>query len=134
LPSIDTGRNILGSDHGPGTLGGVEKTEPASQLSQTNCAPSLIDHPVTHIRPPEGAGYLYQLLAIWSWTSLLWLHRLRQRTLITAGTDDPVVPLLKARILEYLIPQAELVTFDDGHLFLITSANRVAPVDRGFSR
>jgi poly(3-hydroxyalkanoate) depolymerase len=95
-------------------------------------APNLIDRHVKHIRPPDGLGYLYQLLAIGAWTSLIWLHRLRQHTLIMAGTDDPVVPLLNARILEYLIPKAELATFDDGHLFLITSADKVAPVVRRF--
>ena len=56
--------------------------------------PDLIDRHVQHIRAPEGLGYLYQLLAIWGWTSLPWLNRLRQRTLIMAGADDPVVPLL----------------------------------------
>jgi len=94
--------------------------------------PDLIDRHVQHIRAPEGLGYLYQLLAIWGWTSLPWLHRLRQRTLIMAGADDPVVPLLNARILKYLIPQSQLVVFDDGHLFLMTSAAKVAPIVQGF--
>ena len=94
--------------------------------------PNLIDHHVSNTRSPDSLGYLYQLLAIWGWTSLPWLHRLRPRTLIMAGTDDPIVPLLNARILKYLIPQAQLVTFDDGHLFLTTSAHKVAPIVRRF--
>jgi fermentation-respiration switch protein FrsA (DUF1100 family) len=56
------------------------------------------------------------------------LHRLRQPTLIMAGTDDPVVPLANAELLAHLIPHAKLFTIDDGHLFLITRANEVAPV------
>lgn len=95
-------------------------------------APNLIDHHVQHVRPPDGLGYLYQLLAISGWTSLPWLHRLRQPTLIMAGTEDPLVPPLNARILKYLIPGAQLIFFDDGHLFLTTSAHEVAPVVRQF--
>ncbi len=95
-------------------------------------APSLLDRHVQHARAPDGLGYLYQLLAIWGWTSLPWLHRLRQPTLIMAGTEDPVVPPLNARILKYLIPGAQLVLFDDGHLFLTTSAHKVAPIVRRF--
>jgi poly(3-hydroxyalkanoate) depolymerase len=95
-------------------------------------APNLIDHHVQHVRAPDALGYLYQLLAIWGWTSLPWLHRLRQPTLIMAGKEDPLVPPLNAKILNYLIPGAQLVFFDDGHLFLTTSAREVAPVVRQF--
>lgn len=95
-------------------------------------APHLVDRHVSKIRSPDSLGYLYQLLAIWGWTSVPWLHQLQPPTLIMAGTDDPIVPLLNARILKYLIPQAQLVTFDDGHLFLTTSAHKVAPIVRRF--
>ncbi len=94
--------------------------------------PNLIDDHVRHIRSPDSLGYLYQLLTIWGWTSLPWLHRLRQRTLIMAGADDPIVPPLNARIMKFLIPGAQLVFFDDGHLFLTTSAHKVAPIVRQF--
>jgi pimeloyl-ACP methyl ester carboxylesterase len=49
-----------------------------------------------------------------------------------AGADDPIVPLLNARILQYLIPKSQLVVFDDGHLFLMTSAGKVAPIVQRF--
>jgi pimeloyl-ACP methyl ester carboxylesterase len=45
-----------------------------------------------------------------------------------AGTDDPIVPLVNGRILAGLIPDARLVTIDDGHLFLVTSAGRSADI------
>jgi pimeloyl-ACP methyl ester carboxylesterase len=45
-----------------------------------------------------------------------------------AGTDDPLVPAVNGRILAKLIPNAELVTIDDGHLFLITSAPSCAKI------
>jgi hypothetical protein len=38
------------------------------------------------------------------------------------------VPLANAELLAHLIPHAKLFTIDDGHLFLITRANEVAPV------
>jgi pimeloyl-ACP methyl ester carboxylesterase len=43
-----------------------------------------------------------------------------------AGTDDPIVPIANGRILAKLIPGARLVTIDDGHLFLVTSAKQCA--------
>ena len=43
-----------------------------------------------------------------------------------AGTDDPIVPVANGRILASLIPDARLVTIDDGHLFLVTSARESA--------
>ena len=47
---------------------------------------------------------------------------LRQPTLVIAGKDDPIVPLANGRIMAKLIPDARLVTLEDGHLFLLTSA------------
>jgi pimeloyl-ACP methyl ester carboxylesterase len=77
-----------------------------------------------HIR--WSSDYGYYLLAGFAWTSLPWLHLLAQPTLVVAGTDDPVVPLANGHILAKLIPNARLVTIDDGHLFLVTSAERCA--------
>lgn len=94
--------------------------------------PDLVDRHTNHVRPPNGRGYLYQMLAFWGWTSLPWLHRLHQHTLVLAGADDPIIPLPNARILKYLIPQSQLVILDDGHLFLITSAREVAPLVQRF--
>jgi hypothetical protein len=34
------------------------------------------------------------------------------------------VPVVNGRILASLIPDARLVTVDDGHLFLVTSASK----------
>lgn len=94
--------------------------------------PDLVDHHVRRLQPPQGFGYLYQLAALWGWTSLPWLHRLRQPTLILAGTDDPIVPIANAQMLAHLIRRSTLVTIEDGHLFLITRASEVAPVIRRF--
>ena len=94
--------------------------------------PELLREHARHIRPPRGRGYLYQLLATWGWSSLFWLRRLRQPTLVMAGTDDPIVRLINAKFLASLIPNARLHVIDDGHLFLISSALDIALVVREF--
>ncbi len=71
-------------------------------------------------------------MAFLGWSSLWWLPTLRQPTLVLAGRDDPLVPLINARILAWLIPGARLEVFDDGHLFLMTGARRVTPMIREF--
>ncbi|MBN8887112.1 MAG: poly(3-hydroxyalkanoate) depolymerase [Rudaea sp.] len=77
-------------------------------------------------------GYLLQQLAIAGWTSLPWLPLLRQPTLILAGDDDPVIPLVNARLMARLIRNARLHVFHDGHLFLISDAAEAGRVVRTF--
>ena len=73
-------------------------------------------------------GYFYQMLGGMGWTSIPWLHTLRQPTLILHGDDDPLVPLVNAKIMQRLIPHAKLYIFHDGHLGLGTSAEELAQV------
>jgi poly(3-hydroxyalkanoate) depolymerase len=94
--------------------------------------PAMLRDHSRHIQPPQGLGYFYQLLGAWGWTSLPWLWSLRQPTLVMHGTDDPIVPLINARILAALIPNAKLYVIDDGHLFMVARASEVAPVVRTF--
>lgn len=77
-------------------------------------------------RKTSKRGYLYQQLALMGWTSVPWLPLLGQQTLIMAGNDDPVIPVANARILAGLIRNSRLRIFDDGHLFLISSADQAA--------
>ena len=106
---------------GPSLYGGVFRKKP-----------ELLHEHGRHIRPPRGLGYVYQLLAGWGWTSIHWLRRLSQPTLVMAGADDPIIPLINAKIMASLIPKAKLYVIDDGHLFLVTRASEVAPVVREF--
>ncbi len=94
--------------------------------------PELLREHGRHIRAPGGRGYYFQLLAAWGWTSLFWLRSLRQPTLVLAGRDDPIVPLINARILVSMIRDATLHIVDDGHLFLLSRAAEIAPVIRRF--
>jgi poly(3-hydroxyalkanoate) depolymerase len=80
------------------------------------------------LHAPSTIGYGHQLLAATGWTSFHWLPGLRQPTLVMAGDDDPVVPVLNAHLLAWRIPQSEFhVIRGGGHLFLIDQPEDVAP-------
>jgi poly(3-hydroxyalkanoate) depolymerase len=96
--------------------------------------PRLIDEFAAYMKPSGRLGYFYQQLAFVGWTSLRWLFKLRQPTLVLAGKGDPLVPPINGRILAFLIPKARLQLIDDGHLFLITSAGEAALLVREFLR
>lgn len=83
-------------------------------------------------RAASRRGYYYQLLAGVGWTSLPLLPLLRHRTLVMAGDDDPIVPLVNARIMHRLIPGSRLHIYHGGHLDLITFPQRLAPVIEAF--
>jgi poly(3-hydroxyalkanoate) depolymerase len=89
-------------------------------------SPELVGKHLCHVRWSSDYGYYLQLVAGFGWSSLPWLRFLLQPTLVMAGTDDPIVPVANGRILASLIPDARLVTIDDGHLFLVTSAGESA--------
>nr|WHW29417.1 putative poly(3-hydroxyalkanoate) depolymerase [uncultured bacterium] len=80
----------------------------------------LIKGHIKAMRPASNAAYSLQLLGMMGWTSIHWLWTLRQKTLIMAGTDDPLIPVINARVLHTLIPNSELELVDNGHLFLVT--------------
>ena len=73
-------------------------------------------------------GYLHQLLAGSVWTSLFGLRFVRQETLIVAGTDDPIIPVINAHIMNALLPHARVHLHSGGHIDLIHNAVDLAPV------
>ena len=83
-------------------------------------------HNGNRVGPPR--GYVYQLAAAAGWTSLPFLPRLSQPVLLLAGDDDPIIPLVNARLMERLIPNSRLHVYHGGHLGLVTEAARLAPV------
>jgi poly(3-hydroxyalkanoate) depolymerase len=87
-------------------------------------------HATTRLGPAR--GYFYQLIASIGWTSLPLLRKLRPPTLILAGDDDPIIPLVNARIMHWLIPHSQLHVYHGGHLELATDAEHVAPVVETF--
>jgi len=95
--------------------------------------PQLMNEYTDRVRTPKSSqGYLFQLYAASYWTSMHWLHKLQQQTLILAGTDDPLVPVVNARILHSRIPYSQLVEIDCGHLLLMTKMSEVAPMITDF--
>ncbi len=77
-------------------------------------------------------GYVYQLAAGAGWSSLPFLPWIRQPTLVLAGDDDPLIPLVNARVMRRLIPNAELHVYGGGHLGLLTEAGELAPIIERF--
>jgi pimeloyl-ACP methyl ester carboxylesterase len=59
------------------------------------------------------------------WTSLPFLPLVRQPTLVLAGSDDPIIPLVNARIMVRWLPAAQLHVYDEGHLGILTSAREL---------
>lgn len=112
----------------------------------TAVAPTLYggavrDHPemmvrhghVRATRPPTPWGYFGQLMALRRWTSLPRLPRMRMRTLVLAGDDDPIIPLTNGRLIAGLAPNARLhVVEGGGHLFLFTRPAEMAEHVRTF--
>ncbi len=77
--------------------------------------------------PHSSRGYVMQLLAGWGWTSVPFLPKINQPTLVLSGDDDPLIPVSNARLLAKLIPNSELHIFNGGHLSLLTEADELAP-------
>jgi poly(3-hydroxyalkanoate) depolymerase len=87
-------------------------------------------HAMTRLGPAR--GYFYQLISGIGWTSLPWLPKLRPPTLILAGDDDPIIPLVNARIMHRLIPHSQLHVYHGGHLELAADPGRLAAAVEAF--
>ena len=95
----------------------------------------ILDHPellgrhaqLRARRPPSPIGYMWQMYALRRWTSLPWLHRLPHPTLLLAGDDDPIIPLVNARLMADRIPNSDLQVIEGGgHLVLFLRAAEMA--------
>jgi poly(3-hydroxyalkanoate) depolymerase len=126
LAKMLTPRRFLDHDYASvivGALyGGTARTDPT-------LVKQLFDR-----QPMAGSrvGYLHQLLAGAVWTSLFALPLIRQQTLIVAGLDDPIIPVVNAKIMARLIPHATLHLHAGGHVDMITNAAELAPVIESF--
>jgi poly(3-hydroxyalkanoate) depolymerase len=93
---------------------------------------SALDEHIVRLKPPSRRGYLYQALTMWGWTSLAWLWRLQQPTLIIQGEDDPMVPNANAHLMACLIPDSRLEFIDCGHMLILTRVPQVSKMVRDF--
>ncbi len=82
---------------------------------------------------PSRRGYLYQALAMYGWTSVPSLWRIKQHTLVLQGRDDPMVRPANAHLLSYLLPNSRLEILDCGHLFMLTRVQEVADLITEFT-
>jgi pimeloyl-ACP methyl ester carboxylesterase len=97
-------------------------------------SPEAIKLFTDHARGGDPRGYRYQIMAMLGWSSLPWLWRIRHPVLVMAGSDDPLVPLINARLHAFLLPHARLHIINDGHLFLLTRAQETAKIIDDFLR
>lgn len=89
------------------------------------------DNRLTH--PPTGLGYLCQLAAAATYSSIPALTLIGAPTLVLAGDDDPVVPSMNARLLASLLPRGSVhVMAGAGHLLLVDRVGEAARVIEGF--
>lgn len=77
-------------------------------------------------------GYVYQMMAVYWWSSLWMLRNIKQPTLVLAGNDDPLIALVNMELIAKFIPNSEMRVFDDGHLFLLTDTQTVVPIIQEF--
>ena len=112
--------------------GYMKRVAPELYGGDLRSKPEAIKLFTDHARAGSRKGYRYQMLAMLGWTSLPWLWRIKHPTLVLAGNDDPLVPLVNARVHAWLLPNARLHVFDDGHLFLLTRARETAGVIAAF--
>ena len=102
--------------------GGSMRTDPGRA--------SHLLHATTRSGPQR--GYYYQLAACATWSSLPFLPLLKQPVLVLGGDDDPIIPLVNARVLARLIPRARLHVYHGGHLGILTESDELAPVIERF--
>jgi poly(3-hydroxyalkanoate) depolymerase len=78
--------------------------------------------------PPSSYGYAMQLLGGSGWSSWSFLPEIPHETLVVCGDDDPLVPVVNARMLATRIPRATLEVVERaGHLLLWDEPERIAP-------
>ncbi|MCU1454137.1 MAG: alpha/beta fold hydrolase [Acidimicrobiales bacterium] len=84
-------------------------------------------------RPPSRLGYMTQLIAAGTFSSLAWLPLVVVPTLVLCGDDDPLVPTVNAHILAHRLPNAQLsIVANAGHLLLMDSVDEVVPIIEQF--
>ena len=100
----------------------LDRVAPTLYGPEVAANPELMAHQrrARFTRAPSIRGYAWQILALRRFTSVLWLHRLRQPTLVLAGESDRIVPASNGRVLAKRIPNARLEVVEGGHLFLLT--------------
>ena len=91
-----------------------------------------VDEVFSRARPVAPRGYLYQLLALLSWTSFPVLPFIAAPTLVLNGRLDPVIPVVNAHIMGALLPQSTVHLHEGGHVGILTRPHDLGPVLEDF--
>ena len=93
---------------------------------------AAVDEVFGRARPVAFRGYLFQLMALMSWTSLPVLPFIAAPTLVLAGRRDPVIPVVNAHLMGTLIPRATVHLHQGGHVGILTRPHELGPVLEDF--
>lgn len=103
----------------PSVYGGLTGRDPAKRKGASGARRRL---------PPSSYGYAMQLIGGLGWSSWSFLPEIRHETLVVCGDDDPLVPVVNAKMIAERIPRARLSVIERaGHLLLWDEPERVAP-------
>lgn len=90
--------------------------------------PSMFQDYARQAIKPSFRGYFAQVTALSTWTSLPWLHELKQPAQIIGGTLDTLIPIANQVLLASLKPNSEFKVFVAGHLLLYSRRREVGPL------
>lgn len=93
---------------------------------------AAVDEVFGRAQPVVFRGYLYQLMALMTWTSLPVLPWISAPTLVLAGRRDPVIPVVNAHLMGTLIPRATVHLHQGGHVGILTRPHELGPVLEDF--
>ena len=133
VPGTPAAMWILANPYRHWSIDYFRRVAPALYGGEIRADPSLLasEKSLQFIGQVSTRAYVWQLLAGRRWTSLPWLHRLRQPTLVIAGEDDPIIKPINARLLARRIPNSRLhMVPGGGHLFVLDEPeNIVGPLE-----
>ncbi|MEJ2863270.1 alpha/beta fold hydrolase [Actinomycetospora flava] len=93
---------------------------------------AAVDEVFGRARKVAFRGYLFQLMALMTWTSLPVLPFITAPTLVLAGRRDPVIPVVNAHLMGTLIPRATVHLHQGGHVGILTRPHELGPVLEDF--
>jgi poly(3-hydroxyoctanoate) depolymerase len=78
---------------------------------------------------PSWRGYLGQLQSISRWSGLPLLRDISSEVLVLTGDDDPLTPVVNAKMLTHLLPNGRMVVLPGiGHLLVMNTDSGAHPV------
>jgi pimeloyl-ACP methyl ester carboxylesterase len=92
----------------------------------------VVDAVFSRARSVAARAYLFQLVALLTWTSLPVLPLIGAPTLVLNGRRDPVIPVVNAHIMGALLPRATVHLHEGGHVGLLTRPDELGPVLEDF--